>query len=311
MLIIMVGCRSLPHDKTPAPINNNKMTLELQACEKQEVGLIGCSFNERQDGSLKIPVWYAGEYQIKSEKCDYTYSSRYEGTQIVEHTFQDLLANKPEKDDTCLFNIKVFIDEFDNGFEGFLLLSKEEFKATEFSFKNQQYIGYLGIQLKEGQSLEDKFVFKAETPGLIFWDGCQNDGDKEYEKNPEISFKEIITGFPTRKDSCVLSIGLIPEDESLPVELAKIHINIFEKPVADLPRPVITYNKNKEKLTVRADKLVAVIGIGNNYSIKKGNGKKKFTAYAAKDQEINVRIATSNGRFMLLKVKNGEVLWIK
>lgn len=311
LLILMVGCRSVPHDTSPAPINHNKMTLELQACGKQEVGLNGCLYKDNLEDTLKVPLWYSGEYQIKSERCNYLLNQRYEGSQTAEFSYQDLLAGKPDKEKTCLYNVKVFIDGFDNGFEGFFLLSEGNYKAAEFEFQSRNYLGYGGLQIKEGAIVNDRLSFTANEPGTIIWEGCQLKGERSYDRNPEINFQEIIGGSPIPRASCVLTVGLIPRDEQSPVELGKVHISIYEKTVQTLPLPVLEYDADDEKLTVRADSLTAVIAIDKSYSIKKGSGKKKFSAYAPYDQEVDVRIATSNGRFILLKVKNGEVLWVK
>lgn len=309
LLILMVGCRSLPQDTTPAPINHNKMTLELHACGKQEVGLNGCFFKDDLTQKLVIPLWASGEYQIKSERCQFFENKRYDVTQKLELTYGELLAQKPNTEDGCLYNIKVFIDGFDNGFEGFFTLANGDIKPIEFNFLNNDYIGYAGIQIKESTVLQEAIKIKAETPGLVFWEGCQKKGELQYKSNPSINFQDIIEGAAIPKASCVLTIGLIPNDMLLPVEYSKIHINIYEKTVSELVQPSFTYIDGK--LTVKADKLVAAIAIGDSLKIHKGLNGRSFTKEVSKDEEVDVRISTSNGRFMLLKVKNGEVLWIK
>lgn len=308
ILFILVSCRSLPQDMTPAPINNNLMTLEMEACGKQEVGLNGCFYNENLEEKLVIPLWHSGEYQIKSARCQFLENKRYKNNQKLELTFKKLLAEKPESELSCLYNIKVFIDGFDNGFEGFFLLTKGDIKGAEFEFKNKNFVGYGAAQIKEGNAVQGRINFKAKSPGTIIWEGCQNKGERQYEENPYINFQEVIGGTPIPAASCILTVGLIPEDSSLPVELAKLHINIYEKTVVSLAQPVISY-KN-EKLTVEADRVVAAIGIDDYWKLKKSFSK-KISADVPKDLEVSVRLATSNGRFILLKVKNGEVLWAK
>jgi hypothetical protein len=308
LLLILVGCTT-PQDQTPPPINNNKMTLEMQSCNKQEVGLLGCFYDESKEGQLVIPLWYKGEYQIQSERCGFLQNERFEGTQKAVITYQELLAGTPDQEKSCLFNIKVFIDKFDNGFEGFFLLEKGDIKALQFKLVNQDYVGYAGIQIKEGTSLLQSIAVKANEPGTIFWEGCKKDGERKYESNPQITLDEVINDVTIPSNSCVLTVGLIPNDVHKPVELGKVHINIYEKTVVSLSKPSLEYDN--DKLTVRAEKLVAGIGIGDSWTIKTGNGNKKYSRKVSQDKEVDVRIMTSNGRFMLLKVKNGEVLWIK
>jgi hypothetical protein len=309
LLLILNGCRSIPQDMSPAPINNNKMTLELHACGTQEVGLSGCFYKNNLEEKLAIPLWSTGEYQIKSERCNFFKNKRYDKSQTLELTYQELLSQKPEKEDGCLYNIKVFIDGFDNGLEGFFILAKGDIKALGFEFDKKSYNGYAGLQIKEGTLLSQDFIIKAETPGLVVWEGCQKKGEREYSSNPKINFQEIIEGYPIPKASCILTLGIIPYDIRLPVEYGKIHINIYEKTVQPLVEPSIKYENGR--LTVKSEKVVAGIGINSSWSIKRGSAIKKLTAVVQEDTEADVRIVTSNGRFMLLKVKNGEVLWVK
>lgn len=309
LMVLMFGCRSIPYDSSPAPINHNKMTLELSACNKQEVGLNGCFYKDSLAETLEIPLWGKGEYQIRSERCNFFENKRYENSQKLELSFETLLSEKPEEESTCLYNIKVFIDGFDNGFEGFFLLSKGDLKPLEFRFQDKEYLGYAGVQIKEGNPVQGRIRIKAETSGIIVWEGCQVKGQRRYQQNPEINFQEIIAGTPVPAASCILSIGIIPDNESIPVEYGKFHINIFEKVIQSLSQPSLSY-KDKE-LTVVADKDIAVLSIGDSWTFRRGDNLKRFTAKVKQNEEVNVRIATSNGRYMLLKVKNGEVLWIK
>ena len=309
VMFLMVSCRSIPYDTTPAPINHNMMTLEMEACGKQEVGLLGCFYEEPIIGELRIPLWGFGEYQIKSERCNYLANVRYSGKQTLIIPFDELLMHQDEQE-SCLFNVKVFIDGFDNGFEGFFLLSKGDINPIKFKLESKNHEGYAGIQIREGSLLDNyRISVQAEAPGLILWDGCEVDGEKSYTKNPEIRFSEIIKTGAITRSTCILTFGVIPNDKELPVEIGKVHINFYEKTITPLPIPVLKYEN--ELLTVRTDKMVAGIGIGNAWTIKKGNGTKKFTRKVPLDEEVYVRIATSNGRYILLKVKNGRILWIK
>lgn len=309
LVLFLSACRSLPYDTSPAPINHNKMTLEMQACGKQEVGLNGCFYGEDLSELLIVPLWGKGEYQVKSERCQFFENKRYDKSQNLEISFENLLAQKPSEENGCVYNIKVFIDGFDNGFEGFFLLSRGDLKPLTFEFQDKVNFGYGGVQIKEGNAVQGRIKIFAETSGLIVWEGCQLKGERKYQKNPEINFQEVIAETPIPKASCILSMGIIPDDENLPIEYGKLHINIYEKVVQSFVQPSLFYEN--EKLTVTADRMTAIISIGDIWTFRKGDNIKKFTAKVLKDQEVDVRLATSNGRFMLLKVKNGKILWIK
>lgn len=308
LLLFLVGCRT-PQDLSPAPINNNKMTQELSSCGKQEVGLLGCFYNENQSGSLVIPLWYRGEYQIQSERCGYFQNERYDGSQRLEISYQELLASKPSQEKTCLYNIKVFIDKFDNGFEAFFLLDEGSVKPLQFHFMSKVHLGHAAIQVKEGTSLNQELIIDANTPGALIWTGCKSAGEKRYIANPKLILKEVMKDVVTTNNSCILTIGLIPEDVHLPVQLAKLQLNIFEKTVVSLSTPTVT--QDQKNLKIEAEKIVAAIAINDYVSIKSGSGKKRLVRRVNPESEVDVRVFTSNGRFLLLKVKNGSVLWVK
>lgn len=308
ILLLFTGCQSIPQDPTPAPIKNNLLTLEMSSCGQTQVGLIGCFYKDDLKPTLTIPLWEKGEYQIKSDRCNFFENKRYMSQQDLVISYETLLANKPQFENTCLYNIKVFIQGFDFGFEGFFLLTDiDTFKPAAFSFGKESFDGHAGLQTREGAEVLDSFKFERPYSGTLVWEGCNVSGEVAFNKNAKLDFKTIFPGYITTKDSCILTLGVIPDDENLPRELAEIHFNIFDKSVVPLNDPTITY-KN-EKLKVVADKLVAGIVIDKDVSIEHGNKEKSFSSSVKKDQEVFVRLLTSNGRYLLLKVKNGEVLW--
>lgn len=308
LIFLVASCTSIYQDITPAPINNNKMTLEMESCGKQEVGLLGCFYGE-QEGKLTIPLWRSGEYQIQSERCRYFENKTYNRSQKLELSYKELLIGKPDSEKSCLYNVKVFIDGFDNGFEGFFLLSEGDLKPVDFEIQNSKHIGYAGVQLKENTPIIPKLNIKAEGEGALAWSGCNIEGEKRYSDNIELDIKEAVGNVIIPKYSCILTLGLIPDDLNLPVELGKVHINIYHNVVTALPEPVIIYKDNI--LTVHADNVVAGMGINDFYLVKKARHKKTIWKEVKPDEEADVRVMTSNGRFILMKVKNGEVLWVK
>ena len=307
-LIILVGCQTIYQDKSPAPINNNLMTLEMFSCNKRDAGLLGCFYKNNINDNLSIPLWEKGEYQIKSEVCNYFQNKRYVGNQTLNLTYSELIKNKPESEETCLYNIKVFIDGFDNGFEGFFLLSNlDDFSPINFIFENKEYEGYAGLQIIQGADIKSSFKFIKSYSGTLYWEGCNTKGAYIFDKNVELKFKEILPNYLWPSDSCVLTLGIVPNDSKIKKELGAIHINIFDKNIVPLSEPSVNYQNNK--LKVDGEYSLAAIAINEDFKLFGSDSKKIFNKKISQDEEALVRTFTSNGRFGLLKVKNGIVIW--
>ena len=311
MLFALMGCGTIPQDPTTPPMDGNLMTLEMASCNKRDVGLLGCD-TDVEAGVLEIPVVYGGEIQIKSDNCNFFENKKYGGTQVLTYTHKDLVANRPVTEKSCIYDIKVFVSGYDKGLRGEFFLSDKEFGSPKYSIFSEQFEGLGWIQVKEGTDLVNDIRFEVAGPGQIFWECAGKKGEKRYQSNPKVSFEEIFKGYIFEKDSCYLNLGIIPDDPKKEVMMAKIAINIFDKSITSLAQPEFEFKKGitgNYTLKVIADPMVAGIQIKNKFKVTKGSGPKTLKTRVNEDEEVLVRLITAGGRFMLLKVKNGEVLW--
>jgi hypothetical protein len=308
LLCVVAGCGSIPQDSTPAPIDYNQYSLELDSCGKRDVGLLGCYYDPSNiKGSLWVPMGHKGEIQISSNRCNFFLNKRFTVNEKLSYEYSQLLANADKAENSCLFDIKVFVDGMDKGLRGQFLLQKKEFASTNFTWMKQEFLGLGQFQIKEGSSIRSALVFKADEPGFIFWKGCELEGDKRFEKNPELFINEILEGYLVIEKSCVLTVGIVPDNKDAPVMLNKINIQIFGKPLVSMVDPTFKYKKGK--LYVTADRMTAIMKLGEKYYVKKGTRIKKAKIKVKKDEAIYIGIGTSNGRYSLYKVKNGVVIW--
>ena len=302
--LMLSGCGSIPQDNTPAPIDNNLYTLELASCDKRDVGLMTCSYRESQDLSsrfLEIPLFHEGEFQINSTRCGFERTFRYSDQSTARFSYEELLAGMPSNQSTCTFDVKLFVDDLDRGFRGlFTLTDMEDFQEAEATFLDRVFTGTGHYQTRTNYQGLDFFTFYADYSGTIFGEGCNIDFEFHFTDNPKVKFNEAIASH-----SCILRIGLIPDDPNLPVEFFTFSYQAFSTDVARLAQPVLEWDG--KRLRVTGDSLVAVIAIDNEYKVFKGRSNKRLRERVS--GAVWVRMATSNGRFDLYRVDEGEVTW--
>ena len=121
MLVFVTACGQLPKDNTPPPMDNNFYSLEMSSCT-DNVGLMACGFKQEElNKELVIPVRHTGELVITSEKCAFPYSQRFKDTKEIRIKYSDLLINA-HGEDSCVYDVKLFIDDFAKGFRGLFIL---------------------------------------------------------------------------------------------------------------------------------------------------------------------------------------------
>lgn len=309
------GCGSIPKDLSPAPIDNNLFTAELEGCYGKNLGLSGCYYSTKEDLNkkfLSLNLLHKGEYEIKSSKCSFNKVERYSGSKTIQFSVEELIAFKPADQLSCVFDVKIFVDGLDRGFRGmFILINKEDFKTASASFVygNTGYsftdMGFL--QIREGSQTAGYLKFKSTGSGEIIWAGCELVGEKKFKLNPEISLKEIFDKEITVKKSCILEVGILHDDPSKESEVFTFNIQVFSKSIVSLADPVIT--KDKNKITITADPVVAVASIDNKYRFNHSTKNAVFKFRKVVDGENILRLVTSNGRHNLYKILNGKVVW--
>lgn len=313
LIFLLTACGSLPKDTSPAPIDNNFYTVEMASCGQRNTGLLGCAYETTNDLTklyLEIPLFHKGEYLITSNKCNYNSNQIYTKTQTLKLTFAQLLANKSPDQPVCDFDVKVFIEGLDRGFRGIFILSEIDgyIPATVEYWSGQKlaaFSGVGGVQLRAGSDKSQYLKFITDKPGTLVWFGCDIEGEKEYESNPQLSLSEVFSGGLIADKSCILEAGFKPHNGKS--ELFTFNIQIFNNNLVQLSDPYLSYNNGK--LEVVAEPAVALISINSYHKLMKGNKIKKLKRSVPQDKEVWVRIATANGRYNLYKVLNGEIIW--
>lgn len=314
LFLLLYGCGSIPRDTSPAPIDNNLFTAEIEGCHGVNLGLAGCYYSSREDALnkfLSLKLFHKGEYEIKSTKCSFSKVQTYVGNQVVKLSVDDLIAYKPDTELSCVFDIKVFVEGLDRGFRGmFVLINKESFNTTSADFNYGRFtysFSEMGsLQIKEGSELNGSLKFKSDNPGEIVWVGCELTGEKKFKSNPEISLQEIFQKELKVNKSCILEVGIVYTGTNKKPEIFTFNIQIFNNSVVALADPVVQIDESKVKVT--ADPIVAVIGVDNQYCFNKTrkNGVAKFKRVS---DSFTLRLVTSNGRYNLYKILNGKVVW--
>lgn len=310
LLFFLAACGTIPQDKTPAPMDNNFYTAEISACGKTNLGLLGCNYNSTTDleQRLEVPIFAAGEIQVKSDNCNYLTNEQNSDKDIFSASFKDLLQNKPPEVNVCDFDIKVFINGMDRGFHGiFSLVDLDDFEPAKGTLLSESFVGFGQAQVQEGNTKSLGIKFLNPNPGTIVWESCSHRSEREYFKDPVVLFSDLAGPLTTKEDSCIATIGIIPDDPTKPKQIFTFNFQVFTNKIVPLSDPELEFKDNKLKIT--SEKLTAAISTNHKTKIFGGDKLKKLTSKADQDEVITLRIATSNGRYNLYKVKNGEIIW--
>jgi hypothetical protein len=313
LCLFITACGSFPRDTSPAPFDNNFFTTEIEGCHGKNLGLAGCHYTLSEDLStkfLKLNLFHKGEYEITSSQCSYQKVSAYAGAQILKISLKDLLANKPSDKLSCLFDVKIFVDGLDRGFRGmFIAVNQEDLNLASASIvynsKLYEFHGMGFAQIRESSQFDGAINFKTESPGEIFWFGCELNGEKTFINNAQINFSEIFNQGYSKEKSCILEVGIVYEDSSKTPEIFTFNLSFFGKNLLQLSEPVISYKS--KKTTVRVDSITAVIALDENYVFNKN--QKSVFSFKTKKKTSCLRVITSNGRFNLYRIYEGKIIW--
>jgi hypothetical protein len=304
LVFLLTACGTVPVDTTPAPIDNGLWTLELRTETKVDVGLMSDFIG---NGSLSFPVIKDGRYSVRSERCNYNNEQNYsvDGIDYITLDYQELVKDKPTKEFACIFNIQVFVNGFDKGIQGQFLLARKDFPAPIAKINGRTFDGLGYYQFRENDqktSVFTELTFELNKPGTTFFAACGNKNSKRFTSNPSWTLFEL--GYPGIKN-CVYDIAFKFDDGT--TALFTFNMHSFSK-VIDVPTPVIQYKKGK--LTLKAPSPVAAMAtdgvwettgsVSNEVALKKT---------VSPDEVIYVKIITANGRYKLLGIKNGVVVW--
>jgi len=311
--LLFTACGSLPRDISPAPFDNNFFTAEIEGCHGKNLGLAGCHYTSLENLSLKflkLNLFYKGEYEITSRKCSYQKTQKYTRAQTLSISLEDLLANKPSDELSCVFDIKIFVDGLDRGFRGmFITVDRENLDLASASIiynsNIHEFKGMGFLQIKENSQFNGSLNFKADSPGEIVWFGCELNGEKTFTNNPKINFTEIFNKGFAKEKSCILEVGIIYKDSSKTPEIFSFNVSFFGKNLLQLSDPIIDYSSKKTIITT--DSVAAVVALNNNYIFNKK--QQSVFSFKTKEKDSCLRIITSNGRYNLYQIYEGKITW--
>jgi uncharacterized protein YceK len=304
--ILLYGCGSVPKDKTPAPFDNNLYTQELQSCDKTDVGLLTCTYKQDAIGELVIPTLFSGEYDIRSSRCAFGKSGRFEKSQPIKITYKELLQFKPSTQTTCIFDVKVFMDKMDRGMRAIFLLSDmEEFEPLSVTFLGQDYDDGTGYhQLRRNHSRELEFVIRTQVPGTVIMEGCGIYDEFDINFIKAVPIKQAIS---PERTGCVLRFGLVPFDDSEPLRLHTFLYENFSTDIIRLAGPNVDIRRGYYRITMARE--VAFAAMGGVNKVFKGTRVKKLKVKYVQGREYILRMGTANGRYAIYGIKDGVVTW--
>ncbi|GAB1376787.1 hypothetical protein MASR1M48_16390 [Lactococcus petauri] len=292
LFLTITSCGSLPEDKSMSPVDAGLYLLEIRSSCGVDSGLHGCHYNSLTDlesKTLSFPVAFQGEYEIVSERCNLSIKQSFKGESFVTYKWSDLLKNKSPDAIACLFSLRVKIDGVRSIMGQFLLEDSQEFESVKANFMGRDYEGVVSYQLPNDSNLDN--VLKIPDSAQIEYEGCGASGNKI---GSEIGLKEM---FPEKK-SCLMAIAGINEKLSI----GTFNLKFYDSKYSALPYPKISYNG--KKLTIEADPIVGIVSINNKW--KKSH---KMSLSVKKGETAWIRLLTSNGRFLLLGIKDGGIVW--
>lgn len=305
LVVFVSGCGLLPYDSTPSPIDSNRYSLEMDLCGQKGLGVNGCGisyFGNSKQG-LKFLAPFKGDYIIRSKNCDFEESKRYIQTTKVEYDLNYLIIEKPPGVLTCVFSVMVFPDGFDRGMQGkFILYDLESYKPAKIEVLGKDFKeGAAWIQVREESSQETRIKFNVKKSGIIRFQGCGKSGFKSFDGPFDLSLKDLLQSEPFRVSAdCTYFLYLLYDDKS--VETASFTLSVYRKNFVDLPDPAVSFDK--ERLCIEGPEVAAFVSIGELFRLNQNKVCRRLDGDFAW-----VRMATANGRSVLLGIKNGDVLW--
>lgn len=289
--LMLSSCGSMPKDNSLSPVDAGLYVLEMRSSCGYDVGLHGCHFNSQtnlEEKFVQFPVAFKGEWEIVSDRCNFSSKQTFDGQSWVTFSWAELLKNRNQSAVACLFSMRVKIDGVRSLMGQFLLEDNEEFESAKIRIFDRNYVGVAYFQLKKSSSLDSFVELEAQE---VEFEGC---GASGVEQSNKVLLSKL---FPDRK-SCLMALGGVSDTFSI----GTLNIKFYDDKFVDLPMPKISYKNGK--LSIEADEIVGVVAINDRW--KKSN---KMSLKVKSSETVFVRLLTSNGRFLVIGVQNGRVVW--
>lgn len=298
LVSIFASCGQLPRDNSPAPIDHGHYTLEMHYGNSFDVGLLGAKedFDSPKIGHLKIPVWHKGKISVESKRCVYSKTKDFSDKEEIKFSTRELIKNAPNEEFACIFNVYLFVEGLDRGLQGqFYLLRDEGFSPIDFNILGTKYNTVGWHQFAKGYNPNIRVEFNTNKSGTIFFQGCGASDQKSFSSNPSFKLGELIPD----GSSCLMTVGLIYDDGSKAI--AELNLKVFSNKVLEIADPSIEFKR--KRLKIRSRKPVGYVSI--NDKTKKGRRLSKRVG----NSTAWVRLVTANGRYKLIGVKKGDIVW--
>lgn len=297
MMLLMVACGSaVVQDHAPAPIEEGQKRVETQLCDSHEVGENGCAFVEGTiSGSLKIFKVYEGEISILGIGCDVDYSQSYahDGKEWLELDLINLVGQKIEDDCVLTITQKIQWKGADRApfpikdFRGTVTLATCP-NGVKCSMSYEQK------RLSDPTSL---FGFDKEIAGKYMLAGCGRDlvPPSNFSGNLKFNLAQYL---PNKEDTgCMFILGVVGK------ERYKVYRKVwsYSDQVRLLPLPELRVQKKRVYFTL--DPSVLAVSVDGYITSRK--------YFDIKDQGNYLRLYTSQGRSLVMFIKNGVIVWAK
>jgi hypothetical protein len=262
-LLGLVGCgANLRPDATPASIESNYPTAEFFACGQHFHGLGICDVAPGTSlGSLQISLqtYYRGTVTIDSPDCDFEDAAAYENSEAVPIVLPGVATTN------CTLGITM-IPEYPNqqnqavvvhGFRGYLRIRVLP--------ENTQWQGFYS-HIPSGQFKQLLLPFPALHTFQVAGCGINYTGVTDVVNGQTvIDLKKL--GFQPVVNRCnvagvIHGAGVGGQDYFFDWVIA-----VYDSNYIPLPPATMDLNAKQDTLSVTADPTVAVIALGDNYSI--------------------------------------------
>ena len=312
-LTFFVSCQNLPHDRLPSANEHGLFNVELRSCKKQDIGTLGCIIPiDRSNSFLQVPTSLTGSYLIRSNTCGFFEEGSFKDNQILSFSYDHLLKSRGNAKE-CLYDVKIFIDEYQKSFRGlFKLTDTEDFELLRMDFNEISYNGTSMFQFRTGLNPAQDFTFYKNGKGTILINGCGKNIEKDYEDSISFKFNDLV---PVYKKTCSYVIGMIPERPIDSAGIFSLTLNRYSKETEMVSKPRIWFKG--DRFVFSFEHAVSSVMINDKiYSFTCGgliscSGDKRHEVKVDYNPEMvyKVRMITTNGRYNRFDFYRGELIW--
>jgi hypothetical protein len=290
------GCGNIPQDQAKSSIDANYYRVETEVCGRYDIGLNGCALVDGVigDNVLKVMAPLKGTIQLSSKCLQNDVVINYnKGNNIAWEviSLKDIFGEKITKD--CVITIYQALT-FPNQDKLTFPVRGIIGKVVLFSYpENVKYV-YDNSQTKIGNSAPTVSLFGTEVgAGKYKIAGCDQDLTPVIDFTSPISFNP--DNFFTPQKSCLYFYAVRKLEERFK---GAFDINYYANDYLELAYPSTLDGQ------FEGDKNAAISFVDFGKVIVGNTGKLTNGSHV-------LRFYTSQGRTLVAKMNNGEILWVK